>query len=39
MPLMIITVVLLMILVQIIQVIGHLGAKHIQIKRGKGLSS
>lgn len=38
-PLMIITVVLLIILVQTIQVIGHLGAKYIQTKRGKGLTS
>ncbi len=38
-PLMVVTVVLLIVLVQTIQVIGHASAKYIQTKRGKGFTS
>ncbi len=36
--LMIVTVVILIILVQIVQALGHIWAKHINLKRGKGLN-
>jgi D-methionine transport system permease protein len=37
-PLMFVTVIILIILVQIIQVIGHRWARHLNLKRGRGLN-
>jgi D-methionine transport system permease protein len=36
--LMVVTVIILIILVQLIQVVGHRWARHLNLKRGKGLS-